>query len=242
MEENEILNRIYSYVFYTLGVLCVVLAAFFSNLYLIAVTSILLLLSAIYLNSGHIVNNILIKRSNIVEIYNHYKLSSELDSAVKKIGNGHHALSIAFFRIEKPNNASNDAIKALLETLHESFEFGILVKEADKEKMIETLDTKRRMKEITLSRIDSKHQDKINALKREIDILAAEIQNIRKSGKALEVLAKIISFGNSENEAEAAREASKNIKRIADSFSAALGVDYKIIKGEELLNVLEAYS
>jgi len=241
MEQDETLNRLYSYVFYALGVVCIICAAFLSNAYLVTATSVLLLISALYLNSGHIINNILVRRSSIIEVYNGYKLSNNLDSAVKRIGERYRGVSIALLRIEKGNNASGEAVKGLIESLRESFEFGISVREADRRRIIESLDTRRRMKEISLSRMDSKRQDKINALKREIDLIGSEIQSLRKSGKALEVVARLSSFEEGESEAEAGREASSKIKHIADAFSAALGVEYDILRGEELLNFLEAY-
>jgi hypothetical protein len=239
MEQNETMNRIYSYLFYGIGILCIVCGIFFSDLYLIALTSILLLVSAVYMNSGHIVNNFLIRRSSIIEIYNGYRLSSNLDSAVKKVGNGYYALSVAIIIIEKTSNAGQEIIKNLVESIHEPFEFAILLREADRKRIIEGLEVKRRMKEIALSRTDSKLHDKINGLKREIDILGLEIENIRKSGKALEVVVKLSSFARSEVEVEAAREASSSIRHIADAFSASLGVGYELLKGEELLDSLE---
>ncbi len=233
------MNRLYSYLFYAVGVLCLVCAAFFSNLYLIALTSVLLLFSALYMNSGHIINNILIRRSNIIEIYNGYKLSNGLDSAVKKIGNEYFAVSVALLMIEKANGASHETIRSLVESIHEPFEFGILLKEADRKRLLEGIEVKRRMKEISLSRIDPKQQDKINALRREIDILGVEIENITKSGKALDVIVKLSSFAKSEVEAEASRESAASIRHIADAFSASLGMDYEILRGEELLGFLE---
>lgn len=239
MQENEIVNKIYSYIFYALGVLSLICGVFLSNVYLIALTGILLLFSAVYFNSGHIVNNILIRRSNVIEIYNEYRLSTSLDSVVKKAGNEYRAVSIALLIIGKANNATHDVIEGLMEGIHEPFEFGILLREADRKRMIEALEVKRRMKEIVLSRLEPKHQDRINGLRREIDILSTEIQSIRKGGKALDVIVKLSSFGSAENEVEASREAANSIKHIADSFSAALGVEYELLKGEELLDFLE---
>ncbi len=240
MEQNEIMNRIYSYLFYALGTLCVVCAALLSSAYLAALASLVVLISAVYLNSGHIVNNLLVKRSNIIEIYNGFRLDNNLESAVKRIGDEYRAVSIALLNPGKVDTAMHDAIKALIESVHEPFEFSIMLKEADGKKMIESLDTKRRMKEILLARLDSGKQDRINALKREIDILGTEIQNVRKGGKALDVILKLCAFGSSVNGTGAARESSAGIKRVADAFSSALGMDYEILRGEELLNFIEA--
>lgn len=242
MEEHDAINRAYSYLFYAAAVLCLACGAFLSNAYLVLSTSVLLLLSAVYLNSGHILNNVLIRRSSVIEVYNGYRLSEGLDSAVKKVGGSYQARSIAVLIAEKAGGASHEAIRNLVESIHEPFEFGIMLREADRKRIMEGLETRRRMKEISISRMDQKKQDRMNALKREIDILDSEIENVRKGGKALEVVMKLGALASSESRAEAARESSASIRHIADAFSASLGLGYEILKGEELLAFIEAHS
>lgn len=242
MEEHELKNKIYSYLFYGSGILTLAAAIFLANPYLIAFTSVLLLLSSVYLNSGHIVNNLLLKQSSIIEIYNGYKLSNGLDSVVKRVGDEFYAVSIALLNSDKSISTNTDAIRNLIESLHESFEFSILIREADKKRLVENLDVKRRMKEILLSRLGSGNYDKINALKREIAVLDGELESIRKGGKALDVIIKLSSYSRSLSEGQASREASEVLKRIAEAFSGSLSLDYRVLQGEELLNFVEVHT
>ncbi len=242
MEELEAMNRVYSYLFYAAGVLCLIVGAFFSNVYLILFTSLLLLLSAVYLNSGHILNNLFIRRSGIIEVYNGYRLNENLESAVKKLGERYVSRSVSLLRPGKDTAAGPDTIGRLIESIHEPFEYSILLEEADRKRILEGLETKRRMKEIALSRLDQKKQDSVNAVRREIDIVSTELENIRKGGKALEVVMKLCASAESENEAQAARESSSGIRHVSDAFSASLGLDYRILRGEELLGFFEAHS
>jgi hypothetical protein len=95
------------------------------------------------------------------------------------------------------------------------------------------------MKEIALSRADPKKIERIGALRREITIINSEIENLSKGGKSLEVIAKLSAISRADRESSAASEASYSIKRVADAFSTALGSECRILKGEELLGLIE---
>ena len=69
MEEINRLNKLYSYAFYSLALLVLIASAIANSGYAL-ISAILLLLSAIYLNSGHMINNMLIKRSKVIMIKN----------------------------------------------------------------------------------------------------------------------------------------------------------------------------
>ncbi len=242
MEEQDSLNRIYSYLFYAAAVLALICGAFLSNAYLLVLTAALLLLSAIWLNSGHMLNSLLLRRSAVVEIYNGYRISEGLESIVKRIGIGYRAWSIARLKVDRRSSCTGEAVRALIEGIREPFEYSIILGEADRARILEGLETRRRMKEITLSRIDQKKQDRINALRREIDIVAAEIESVVRSGKALEVVMVIRSYADSESRSGAAGESARRIRHVADAFSAGLGLEYEVLSGERLLGFVEMYS
>lgn len=239
MEEYELRNRLYSYLFYSASVVSLIISIFSYNLLFIALNSMLLLLSSVYLNSGHIINNILIKRSKIIEIYNGYSLSDDLVSVFKKVGKLFYSTSIALLFVEKNFDIKQGAVRTLLENIREPFEFSIVMREIDKKRMIESLEIRRNMKEINLRKLDQKLYDKINNLQREIDILDQEIKNIRTSGKAFDILLVLKVTVKSDNEFEAERGSIKNLEHVADIFSSSMNVNYCILKGEELLAFLE---
>ncbi len=242
MEEQDSLNRVYSYLFYAAGVMTLVCGAFLSSAYLLVLTAAMLLLSALWLNSGHVLNNLLLRRSVVVEIYNGYRISEGLESIVKRIGNGYRAWSVARLKVDRMSSCTGEAVKALIDGIREPFEYSIILGEADRGRILEGLETRRRMKEIALSRIDQKKQDRINALRREIDIIAAEIEGVVRSGKALEVVMVIRSYADSESRSAAGGESARRIKHIADAFSAGLGLEYEVLNGEALLGFVEMYS
>ena len=90
------------------------------------------------------------------------------------------------------------------------------------------------MKEIALTRSDQKSYDKLNAIKRQINLINGEIENL-SSGKSFQFEMKIKSICTADNQSEAEFSSSKGIEALANKFSAALGVDFQILNGERLL-------
>jgi hypothetical protein len=241
VEENRLKNRFYSYLFYGTAILVFFASLFFGNAFLLLITAILLLLCAVYFNSGHIVNNLLVKRSKIIEVYNEYRLSNDLYSASKKVGDSYRSVSIAMLRFDNNASIKPETFKSILEGLKVPFEFGINIAEVDRKRLIESLSTKKRMLEISLSRLDSRAYDKINHVKSEIEILENDIKGILGGGKSFNIAIKLKTASASQDLFEAEREAKRNIESLANSFATALGVEYEIVKGESLLEAVEVY-
>ncbi len=236
MDEKELTKKIYSYALYSASVIILILSILTGYFFIVILSAILLLFSVIYLHTGHIINNILIKRSRIIEISNNYTLSSNTVCVFKHEGRYYKSISIAIIRPETAPSISSEEFTSLIESIHEPFEYSISMVEIDKKKVVEPLETKRRMKEIFLTKIKADRYDQINNIKREIELLGSEIESIKASGKAYDISILLKASYFSESEAEATSQSYKNLERIADAFSAALKINYEIIKGEELLN------
>jgi hypothetical protein len=238
MEQNTLDNKFYYYLFYALSATIAILSIISYNEYLIILSSLLLLTAAILLHSGHIVNNALIKRSKIIEINNGYRLNQNLTSASKRIGKTYVSIAIAIIRPRSGFNYKSEAMKELLESVKEPFELSISLSEVDKKRIIDSLETKRRVKEIAMSRLKSNSYDKINNLKRHIELIDNEMANISAGGKSFDVSIRLTAISKSDSAYESELSASKNIEMLANKFSASMGVDYEIVKGEELFNFI----
>jgi hypothetical protein len=232
MDEKEIVWKLYSYAFYA-AALCFAVISILSGNYAVAIVSCaLLLVSAVYLNSGHMINNLLINRSNVIAYYNDYKLNVNLVSLTKRDGGSYKSLSAAVLQQESAPDVQREAMRSLIESIAEPFEFSIMVMQADKKRLVDALDMKRRMKEIQLGRIKPGKYDAINALKREIQLIEAEEDSIRKSGRAFNTMVRITAMALAGSESEAARQSVRSLERICDSFSATTKLEYEILKGE----------
>ena len=235
MDEYSFSNRLYSYMFYALASGMLIVSVFFYNILLFAFASLCMFLAAMYYSSGHILNNILLKHSFVVETYNEYRLSDNLSSAIKKSGNEYKAVSVSILTLNRGVSVNSSEMLSIIEGVHEPFEFSISIKEINKKALIENLETKRRMREISLARVSSNSYDKANGIKRELEVYEKEIEGVRGKGKSLDVKIVIKTNSASVDEAEAARSSFSNLLHVSDAFSTILNADYTVLRGEELL-------
>ncbi len=230
-------NRLYSYAFYALAAGVFVSSLVAQNGYLATLSAVLLFASAAYFSSGHIVNNMLLKRGVVVEVCNGYRLSEGLASAVKQIGSEYFAVSCVLLK-NAPTERNGEQITSLVYNANFPFEFSIGLKSVDQGRLLDSLEERRRMKEIEIARSDPKKYDKVNGLRRELALMESEIRSIR-GGRLLATSTKLKTFAKSTSEFEASREAARNAEQIANSFASALGFEHEILKGERLLEELE---
>ncbi len=235
MDENSFGNRLYSYMFYAIAVVILIVSIFFYNIVLFALSAVLVFAAALYYSSGHIINNILLKRSLFMEVRNGYRLGFGISSAVKKAGTSYKSVSVAVLRLNRSVSVGSAEMLSLIEGISDPFEFSIGLREVNKRAMLEGLETKRRMREISLARLPQGAYDRANSIKREIDLFEKEIEGVQGRGKALDVSIRIRTVAVSHDEADASRSSFASLTHVADAFSTVLNASYSILKGEELL-------
>ena len=235
MLPNNETNKNSFYFVYAMSIAIFIGSLISANATILIISSVTLFFSVILLHSGHIINNMLIKKSKIIEISGNYKLSPNLNSLSRNENGTFKSISIALIKPRQNSSIKSDSVKDLLDSLTEQFEFSIELLEVDKTKILENLKTKLRMKEISLSRVDGSAYDKTSALKRQIDLINGDISNLVSIGKSFQFAIKLMSICFSESQSEAESLSSKNIEIIANKFSAALGIDHEILSGESLL-------
>ena len=236
MLELDSKNRIYSYVFYAMAAVLLVLALLTQSGLATAISIIMLLLSAIYFNSGHMVNNLLLGRGAVIEVSNGYRLSDDLSAAVKRIGNECFAVSCVLLKsaVEERNG---EQIENIVSKADFPFEFSISLESLNHDRMLDSLEEKRKLKEIEISRGDPKKYDRANELKRELEVIESEIRNVRDQ-TLMAVKFRLKTFARSQGEFEAAREAARNAEALASSFSSTMGFEQTVLRGEALLKEL----
>lgn len=235
MSTREPENRMYAYALYAAALLTLIFNLMLHSAPVAAFTAVLLAASVLYFNSGHIINNLLIKHSWVIEESSGYRLNPNLYSAVKSIGNVYKSVSAAQI---VPENATiaNANLGSLLEKIEIPFEFSVESRNVDPRTFMEALETKRRMKEIAIAKADPKQYDKINGLKRQLDVLKEEIRSISNS-KPREIRVIVKAYAEESEENAAAKQSWNSIEQLAGMFSGAIGSEYDILKGEELTEV-----
>lgn len=234
MIEKELTNRLYPYAFYSLAAAMLVASVFSFNLYFLAFAIVLLLSAAVFFSSGHLVNDLVLKRMGFIGFYEGFRLSKKMYSVTRKSGNGYISLSAAILRKSGEEKEKLDLLESLVSNVNFPFEFCLGIRSVDKRKVLEGLETKRRMKEIEITRSEGGKYDKTNKLKRELSVIEGEIRSFREL-RPLAVEARVKTFWLGQNEMEAARESEKNIEQLSGMFSSMLGFECEMLKGEDLL-------
>ena len=123
-------NKNIFYMAYALSGAIFIAALIFSNTLILIAASSMLLLAALSLHSGHIINNILIKRSNIVMVSGNYRISQNLNSISRREGESFRSISIALLKPRSGSEVKSNSLKDLLDSLNEHFEFSVELAEA----------------------------------------------------------------------------------------------------------------
>lgn len=232
----------FSYAFYIAAAAMALASTTFRSLGGLVMSCALLLVSAVYFKSGHIVNNLLVRKSKIIEMGGGMKLNGNLASLTRRSGPAFESISMALLRFDGAVDSSADTMRSLLESIREPFEFSFSAVQVDKARLLDALDARRRMREISLSRVSPQKYARANQLKREIQLIESEMNAIRASGKAFDTRIRLKAMATAESEPEAARRSLRSLERICDAFIAATRLNYEIIKGEDLLRLAGDHS
>lgn len=235
MYDAKLDGRLYSYAFYAAAVAMFVASVLSFNAYLLALALVLLSLAALSYSSGHLLNNFILgSKGAATGLYGGFSVRERLSSAVRKNGDNYLSISSALLCKNGSEETACETVETLVSNVNFPFEFTLGIASIDKNRLLEGLETKRRLKEIEISRIDPKKCDRLNLLKRELNLIEEEINAIR-ANKPLAIMARIRTFCLSRSELEAARESERNIDQLTGMFSSMLGFDCEILKGEDLL-------
>ncbi len=238
MYEHPSPNVSYFLMFYAMAAVILVASVFIYRWYVVISASIMLAIAAALFHSGHAINNLLVKKSKIVEISGSYRLSQSLATAYRRIGRSYCSVAVAKVVPRPGFSYDGRAMQDLLESSSHPFEFSISLEEVDRKRIIESLQTRRKVKEIALSRVKNGAHDKANELRRQITAIDEEISNISSGAKSFGfyMLLKTRSIAATLHESDSAARSS--LEALSNKFSAALGLDCRSVHGEEMLELL----
>ncbi|MGC9099022.1 MAG: hypothetical protein ACP5HW_00525 [Candidatus Micrarchaeia archaeon] len=225
-----------AYAFYAASMLALALSFLFGSSLIALAALVFVFLSTAYYHSGKLINNLIIKNSRMLVLSKGYELTANGSSAVRKVGDAYESVSAAFLVIDNPLGNISASMQPLLEKVHTPFEFSIEIEELSKKKIIDDLETKMHIKEIELSNARESDAKNLNRIKRELSFIENEINTIKNGNKPFNVRFKIKCRAESHSMLEAANTSYKNLEHVAGLFSNALDIDYRVLRGEELLS------
>lgn len=228
-------EKVFAYSFYAISILSIIISLAFGGAVLALLAAIFSFLSVLYLYSGKIINNIIIKNTHALVVARDYQLGGNLYSAFRRKGNVFESVSVAVLVINSPLSNQSFAFEQLLSRVKVPFEYSIEMKEFNRKRLVEDLETKLHMKEIELANAESSKPKEVNRIKREIGVIEDEIKALSSGSTPFDVKFKIRCRYESSSLLDAVSTSQKNAEYVATLFSNIFNAGYILLKGEELL-------
>lgn len=235
MEFRESVKKNLANIAYGGFVFAILLSIAFGNPALLALSVVLLLFAVIYSKSSHIVNPILARKFGITVVNQGYRLSENLKVAIKEMDSGYRALCIALLTPSSRITADGSKFEELLLKSRFPFEFSVYVKEINPKKILDSFETKRRIKEIELSRVHPSKTEESGRIRRELGMIEGEISEITKGSLPIGVGIKLRCSATGASESEAANGAITRIDQLCSLFGTTYNLGFRHLSGEELL-------
>ena len=201
-------------------------------------SSITLLIYLVYSRSYHILNPILASKYGAVLLSNGYSLSYDNKVAVRAIDGKFKAISIAVLEISSKITNEGSKFEEILSKCKFPFELNIAIKGVELKKVVDSLETRRRIKEIEISKTEATKYQTISKLKRELNIVEGEIASLTSGKLPVETIVRLSSSSICETEGEAIGSVRNQVIQVCGIFSATYAVGYRLLAGEELLREL----
>ncbi|MDE1804888.1 MAG: hypothetical protein KGH59_03860 [Candidatus Micrarchaeota archaeon] len=235
MDPIEYMGANAKYAIYAMFGITILIAILAASAAAIALSIILLLCSVIYSHSSHVINPIIARRSGIVLAAGGYSLGSNLKAATKPMGGGYKAVCVAVLSTGSRITNEGKKFEEIISKCGFPFEFTVQIKNIEMRRVTEALETRRRMKEIELSRTRPSKSESISRIKRELSAIEGDIEALTSGRLPVEAIVRVRTTATAATEAEAARGCMAQAKQLCELFSVTYSLGYRMLIGEELL-------
>lgn len=228
------------YVFMTFFFIALALAVLTLNA-ISVVFGILMLSISIFVYKGwYILEDLIFKHSNIIELLGGYELSGNRFTAIRKTGNVFISTTAAAIDTSHIGEMDREKLENLIKNTNKPFKLVMYVQKLNTSKMFNELKTKQYMKEKEIERASrSKYNEgKVNHLKREIIQIENDVNEITSGKIPLKLAYYIVASSYSESMFTAQENAIFSIKEISNAFNGILNSEVRLLEGEELAELL----
>jgi hypothetical protein len=210
------------------------------NAVVIIASLLIALLSVALYRLHYVIDSLIFKKTNLIQLMGDYELRGERTVAVRKLGGKFSATAAALLEANPKTGLEKEKIENIIASSHIPFKFVLQIETVNLEKLIDKLETSRGMKEIELGRMDHSKGNilKANSLRREIEQINQEILAIGTGGKPLRASQYIMTSSVSDSRFGAGERAKSQIRELSSQFSAMLGIKSSILSGNDLIDVL----
>ena len=240
-------NRAFTIAALAGGFIAILAGALFSNVLLIAFSSVMFMLSLVIWKYGYILFSAITKATNIIEVRNGHEVAPTRDYIIKKAESGYYAtkfLEVKFYestmdKEEGQKNMMFESFEKAISALKYIVKISLLISAIDLSKYIDEIKTKRSNAEAKKAKYVKESSEEIVRLDREIAMWNRLLDRITHGERPVEVIAfaSTTSFGLTKEEAVSrVRRQAKEVKTI---LSSALGSDVVELVDRDMLRCFE---
>jgi len=222
----------------TLAIIALIAGIAINSAALVALCAAFAMLSFLLDKSWYIIEALFFSHSNVIELCGKYELDGSRDVAVARNSYSFSATAVALLEgASKPVNQKD--LEGLIARTGFAFKYIMHIKAVSASKVLDTLNTKRAMKEIELSRLEGSagSNAKRNMIKREIEALSNDIDMI-SNGAPLKMVRYISTTATAQSKIAAEETAKRQIRELMSGFSAVSGSESRLVSGTELIDAI----
>ncbi|MCL4389401.1 hypothetical protein M1397_02190 [Candidatus Marsarchaeota archaeon] len=236
-------NNYIVYFFMGIGIVAAGASMATLNVYLIGFTALIAVALFVSYKLWDIIEAWIFKHSNIVQVFDGFQLSGSRTSAIAIRSGEYTAVSAVKINSVGAMGVNKDNIEKMISRIGYPFKLVLYVKNFNTNKLLERLQTRKKFKEIELSRIGNRKTGRgmirSNAIKEEIAYLDNEISQIGGGGIPLELSYYLIVAGHSESKYKAEELSSASLRGVTSEFDATFGSRSSQVTGNELLELMK---
>jgi hypothetical protein len=230
------------YVAIGVGVLSAVSSLFVMKAYLIIFSSIVAASMLLLYGLWDVFEAAVVSRSGVVQMIGDFELEGGRLSATRKTPGGFSATAAAQLSASPSKELNRDNIERIVANSNAPFRFVVQAERLSASKILDGLKTRRRMKEIELSKARAKEHDghsRDKVIEREIELLEGEIRAIANGASPIKVDIYIMTTATAESRFLAEERAQGQIKELSGEFSAVIGAGFEQVSGSGLVRLLK---
>ena len=135
------------------------------------------------------------------------------------------------------SSISSSQLESVFSNANVDFDYVVRVRQIDARRFIEGLETRKRLKEIAIAKSSAKDYNRINVLKKELEIIKSELESVTKS-KPVELRIFLRIFSKGPSTFIVSKEARDSAISLGNSL-ALLGFSFEQLWGKKLLEAVE---
>ncbi len=234
------MERIYKYIAVSVYGIAFISGLLIGSLLLIGMSVAMLTLGIAVYKGWYLIEAEVFRHSNLIQVLDGYQISADRQAAMRVHKGRYVATAVAELDTSAINDLDKERLEDIIKSTNMPFKLVIWVQQLNLAKTIDDLKTKKYSKEAQLSRLmrEKPNEQKLNAVKRAIAQIEADIIGISAGRIPLKLAYYIMVSAASESSFNAREDAITALKRITSSFDAILKSKSRLVTGNELVETL----